>query len=167
MIGELAMPVYINGFFLGISEVFSCIVGFLMVDEFERRKMMMISTLIGIGLCLPVAILSNCSNNCTHFQQIFQTVGLFLFRMAMSFTFTTYILTQFELFPTQVRGMAVQIVSSSGYIAVAMVPVVSKLLLKALNISVSQCFIFNCVVILILAYFVPETYNNPAPDMIE
>lgn len=87
--------------------------------------------------------------------------------MAMSFTFTTYILTQFELFPTQVRGMAVQIVSSSGYIAVAMVPVVSKLLLKALNISVSQCFIFNCVVILILAYFVPETYNNPAPDMIE
>lgn len=34
MIGELAMSVYVNGFFLGISEVFSCIVGFMMVDEF-------------------------------------------------------------------------------------------------------------------------------------
>ncbi len=75
--------------------------------------------------------------------------------MAMSFTFTTYILTQFELFPTQVRGMAVQIVSSSGYVAVSMIPVVSKLLLKTYNISAVSCFLFNCVVILFLTYFIP------------
>ena len=85
----------------------------------------------------------------------------------MSFTFTTFILTQFELFPTQVRGMAVQVVSATGYIAVAMIPVVSKLLLKAFNISAISCFLFNCVVIGILTYFIPETFNNPPPDVIE
>lgn len=85
----------------------------------------------------------------------------------MSFTYTTFILTQFELFPTQARGIAVQVVSSTGYIAVSMVPVVSKLLLKTLDISAITCFVFNCGIILIIVCFIPETYNNPAPDMIE
>ena len=160
------MSVYMNGFILGISEVFSCILGFLMVDEFPRRRMIAIATTIGILLCLPVYFLANCKANCTPFQKVFQTLGLFLFRMAMSFSFTTFILTQFELFPTQVRDMAVQVVSSTGYVAVSMIPIVSKLLLKAFNISVTECFLFNCVVILILTYFIPETYNNPPPDII-
>jgi hypothetical protein len=34
MITEFSMSVYMNGFILGISEVFSCVVGYLMVDEF-------------------------------------------------------------------------------------------------------------------------------------
>jgi uncharacterized membrane protein len=129
--------------------------------------MLWASVIIGILIGLPIAFLANCTETCTEFQQYFQSGGLFLFRMAMSFTFTTFILTQFELFPTQVRGMAVQIVSSSGYIAVSMIPVVSKLLLKAFNISAISCFIFNCFVILILTYFIPETFNNPPPDVIE
>jgi hypothetical protein len=129
--------------------------------------MLWVSVIIGILIGLPIAFVANCNETCTEFQQVFQSGGLFLFRMAMSFTFTTFILTQFELFPTQVRGMAVQIVSSSGYIAVSMIPVVSKLLLKAFNISAISCFIFNCFVILILTYFIPETYNNPPPDVIE
>lgn len=63
--------------------------------------------------------------------------------------------------------MAVQVISSTGYIAVSLIPVVSKLLLKAFNISVTQCFLFNCFVIMVLTYFIPETYNNPPPDIIE
>lgn len=59
------------------------------------------------------------------------------------------------------------VVASTGYVAVSMIPVVSKLMLKTFNISVVQFYVFNCVCILILAYFVPETYNNLAPDMIE
>jgi len=34
MISEFAMSVYFNGFIMGISEVFSCIIGYLMVDDF-------------------------------------------------------------------------------------------------------------------------------------
>lgn len=138
-----------------------------MVDVFPRRNMIWIATTIGICLCLPVYLLANCKNDCTAFQKVLQTVGMFLFRMAMSFSFTNFILTQFELFPTQVRDMAVQVVSSTGYIAVSMVPIVSKLLLKAFNISVTECFLFNCLVILVLTYFIPETYDNPPPDIIE
>lgn len=129
--------------------------------------MIWISVIVGVIIGIPVMFVSNCTDTCTQFQQIFQSAGLFLFRMAMSFTFTTYILTQFQLFPTQVRGMAVQVVSASGYIAVSMIPVVSKLLLKAFNISAISCFLFNCVVIAILTYFIPETFNNPPPDVIE
>ena len=51
--------------------------------------------------------------------------------------------------------MAVQIVSSSGYVSVSMIPVVSKLVLKTYNISAISCFLFNCVVILFLTYFIP------------
>lgn len=87
--------------------------------------------------------------------------------MFMSFTYTTFILTQFELFPTQARGIAVQVVSSTGYLAVSMVPVVSKLVLKMFEVSVISCFVFNCLIIIVLSFYVPETYNNPAPDMIE
>lgn len=95
MITEFSMPIYLNGFILGISELFSCLVGYLMVDKFERKKMMLGSTCLAILVGLPVVLVSNCQEDCTKFQQIFQTVGLFLFRMLMSFTFTTFILTQF------------------------------------------------------------------------
>lgn len=60
-----------------------------------------------------------------------------------------------------------QVVSSTGYVAVSLVPVISKLVLKTLDISVISCFLFNCGIILVIGWFIPETYNNPAPDMIE
>ena len=125
------------------------------------------STILALFVGVPVVFVANCEDNCTSFQSIFQTVGLFIFRMFMSFTYTTFILTQFQLFPTQARGIAVQVVSSTGYLAVSMVPVVSKLVLKMFDISVISCFVFNCLIILVLSFFVPETHNNPAPDMIE
>ena len=34
LIGEFSMPVYINGFILGISQIFSCVIGYFMVDDF-------------------------------------------------------------------------------------------------------------------------------------
>ena len=155
MLTEFSMSVYLNGFILGISEVFSCIIGYFLVDDFQRRKMIFTATALGLCIGLPVAIVTNCRDDCSDFQRVFETVGLFVFRMAMSFSFTTYILTQYELFPTQVRGIAVQVVSSTGYLAVAMIPVVSKLLLRSFNISVPEFFVFNCLVILFLTYFIP------------
>ena len=95
MLTEFSMSVYMNGFILGISEVFSCILGFLMVDDFPRRKMIWVATAVGICICIPVYLVTDCKNSCSPFQKVFQTVGLFLFRMAMSFSFTTFILTQF------------------------------------------------------------------------
>lgn len=65
MISEFSLSVYMNGFILGISEVFSCIIGYLMVDDFERRKMLATSTIIGILIGLPIAFISNCSDSCT------------------------------------------------------------------------------------------------------
>lgn len=109
--------------------MFACIIGYFLVDDFERKKMIFGATTIGLIICIPVAIVTNCHDHCTPFQKVFETVGLFLFRVALSFSFTTFILTQYELFPTQVRGIAVQVVSSTGYLAVSMIPVISKLLL--------------------------------------
>jgi uncharacterized membrane protein len=129
--------------------------------------MLFYSGAVGILIGIPVMFVSNCSDSCTPFQEMFQTAGLFLFRMAMSFTFTTFILTQFELFPTQVRGMAVQVISSTGYISVSLIPIVSKVLLKTFNISAISCFSFNCFIIIFLTIFIPETYQNPSPDVVE
>ncbi len=61
MISEFSMSVYMNGFILGISEVFSCLIGYVLVDDFERRKMLWVSVLIGMGIGLPVAFVSNCT----------------------------------------------------------------------------------------------------------
>jgi len=59
------MPVYLTGFILGISEVFSCIIGYLMVDDFERRKMLAAASLIGIIIGIPIALVANCTDTCT------------------------------------------------------------------------------------------------------
>lgn len=57
--------------------------------------MIFISTIIGICIGIPLIFVADCRSTCTEFQTVFQTIGLFAFRMAMSFTFTTFILTQY------------------------------------------------------------------------
>lgn len=50
--------------------------------------MIFVSTAIALVVAVPIAIFANCSEECTEFQQIFQTSGLFVFRLMTAIGFS-------------------------------------------------------------------------------
>jgi hypothetical protein len=55
-------------------------------------------------------------------MQIAQSIGLFLFGFAATITYNFFYMIQYESFPNQIRGLALQITCVSAFFAAAIVP---------------------------------------------
>jgi hypothetical protein len=69
------------------------------------------------------------------------------------------------MFPTQIRSLAIQFTSSICLLAVVVSPLVQSYF-KAKGISMIITFTISCILIILGAIKMPETYNIPPPEII-
>jgi hypothetical protein len=74
-------------------------------------------------------------------------------------------MAQFEMFPTQIRSLAIQFTSSICTVAIIMAPYIQSFF-KAQGFSIFITFTVSCIMIILAAIKMPETFNTTPPEII-
>lgn len=166
-IRNYSLSIYTNSVMIGIAEIIGAIVCYFTIDYCARKRMMYISQAICFCTSLPLFIFLSCSDGkCSEFAQILQSVGLAIFRFAATISFNFFYAQQYEAFPNQIRGLALQFICTPSYFATVTVPQIITFCART-GISIMSTFILCTVVIGIMTICLPETFGTPPPEMIE
>jgi MFS family permease len=112
IVKDYALDIYWSGVILGSSEIFSSILCYFIVDHFERKQVIYLAQLLGIVVTLPIFIFASCGSSveeCGVLSSVMQIVGLFLFRFFITVGYNFFYMAQYEMFPTQIRSIALQV----------------------------------------------------------
>lgn len=56
-----------------------------------------------------------------------QTLGIFLYRLCITVTYTFFYMIQYETYPAQILGLEIQVTSISSYLAIVFLPMIMKI----------------------------------------
>lgn len=139
-----------NGVVLGFSEVAATIINYFMVDTFSRNKTIITTESITLFVAVLLVLFTSCNdlNNCPDYLKTIQTVGLCILKFALSCSYNFFYLMQIEIFPNQVRGMALQVTAIAAYMAYILLPITISLC-KQYNVSIILLFAVLSVLIIL------------------
>lgn len=166
VLADYSLSVYLNGSLIGFSELLGCIISYFIIDSYPRKKMILLTEAVSLGFALLLFFFFSCHENCSRGAQLFQTVGLFCFRFVTTLTYNYFCMVQYEVFPNQVRGLALQGTSIASGLAVVVVPTV-MVWSKTVGLSIMASFGLSCLLAIIFTVGLPETFGVEPPEMIE
>ena len=79
---------------------------------------------------MPIFLFASCSTSvevCGSAQSIIQICGIFVFRFFASLGYNFLYVNQYELFPTQIRVIALQFVGIAGTSSLVIGPIIQKI----------------------------------------
>lgn len=166
VLADYSLSVYLNGSLIGFSELLGCILSYFIIDSYPRKKMIFSTEVVSFGFALLLLLFFSCNEGCSPGEELFQTVGLFCFRFLTTITYNYFCMVQYEVFPNQVRGLALQGTSIASCIAVVVVPGV-MLWSKTVGLSIMASFGLSCLLAILFTVGLPETFGVGPPEMIE
>ena len=98
--------------------------------------------------------------------EVVQTVGLTVFKFFSSISYCFFYIMQYEIFPNQIRGLAIQVVCMPSYLATVTLPQIITLCDSA-SISIVFSFIACSAIVVALMALLPETFGVPPPEIIQ
>lgn len=129
---------------------------------------MNIVQILAILSSAPIFLFASCTNSveqCGVLSSVVQISGIFFFRFFVSIGYNVFYMAQFEMFPTQIRSLALQFTSSICTVAIIMAPHVQSFF-KAQGFSIIITFSISCILIILVLIKMPETYNLTPPEII-
>jgi hypothetical protein len=75
-------------------------------------------------------------------------------------------MTQYEVFPNQIRPLGLQATAIASYSAVVITPYIMSWCRQA-GVSIIVVFALSCVLVIVAMIKMPETYGIPPPEMIK
>jgi hypothetical protein len=126
IVKDYALDIYWSGVILGSSEIFSSILCYFVIDHFERKQVIYLAQFLGIITSIPIFIFASCGisvEECGVFSSVMQIVGLFIYRFFVTMGYNFFCMAQYEMFPTQIRSIAIQITGVFCTLAVVISPI--------------------------------------------
>jgi hypothetical protein len=157
IVKDYALDIYWSGVILGSSEIFSSILCYFIVDHLKRKQVIYLAQLLGIGITLPIFIFASCGSSveeCGVLLSVIQIVGLFVFRFFITVGYNFFYMAQYEMFPTQIRSIALQVTVGFCTLAIVISPIIQKFF-EANGISMIVTFGVCCFLIIITTLLMP------------
>jgi hypothetical protein len=129
---------------------------------------MNIVQILAILVSAPIFFFASCNDSvekCGVLSSVVQISGIFLFRLFATIGFNTFYMALFEMFPTQIRSLALQFTSSIFTLAIVITPHVQSFF-KAQGYSIFITFTVSCIMIILAWIKMPETFNTIPPEII-
>jgi hypothetical protein len=129
---------------------------------------MNIVQILAILSSAPIFFFASCNDSveqCGVLSSVVQISGIFLFRFFATTAYNISCMIQFEMFPTQVRSLALQFTSSIFTLAIVITPYVQSFF-KAKGYSIIITFTVSCVMVILAWIKMPETFNKIPPEII-
>lgn len=146
-IRNYSLSIYTNGVVIGFAELAGSVLCYFIIDHYERKKVIYITEAICIATSVSVFLFFSCSSDtCSIQTQIIQSVGLSIFRFASTVAYNFFYMMQFEAFPNQIRGLAIQVVCIPAYFAAITLPQIITLCERS-GISIVFAFVVCSVII--------------------
>jgi hypothetical protein len=115
------LNVFVSAVVLTMSDIFVYPIIYFFVEKMQRKlwgKMLFaLATICGVGLFFVTRLEGN-------FWKFMQMVLIFVFRFAISFYFVLFSIYSTELFPAQIKGVAIGFASALGTVASTTSPVI-------------------------------------------
>lgn len=162
-----SLSIYTNAVVIGFAELVGSIACYFIVDDYPRKTAIYITQAICIITSAAVFFFFACTDgSCSLTTQILQTIGLMIFRFGATITYNFFYMQQYEAFPNQIRGLAMQVVSIPSYLAAVSMPQIITFC-KTSGISIVLAFVLCTIVIGAMTTCLPETFGIPPPEIIE
>ena len=124
---------------------------------------MALSSLIACLFAIPLVTVLSCEDKqCSQAEQGFQMCGLFILRFFANFSYTFFYLLKNEVFPSQIRMIAMQLTSIFSKLAIMLVPTIQQLM-EAAHLSIIWSFLTAAFLIGLLSLTLPETLGTNPP----
>lgn len=123
----------------------------------KRKSALYIAQVGGLLVSVPIFLFASCSTSvevCGQFQSIIQICGLFVFRFFASLGYNFFCINQFELFPTQIRVIAIQFIGVTGAISLIISPILQKIF-ENIGISIIATFLLANILMIITIMGLP------------
>lgn len=154
-ISDYSLSIYTNGIVIGLAELIGCIASYLIIDHYERKKVIYVTQAICIATSAAVFLFFSCPDGaCTMSTQVVQTVGLTIFKFASTVSYCFFYIMQYEAFPNQIRGLAIQVVCMPSFLATVTLPQIITFCENS-GVSIVFTFIVCSAVLVVLMIFLP------------
>ena len=165
---DMSANLYVNGMIIGSAEIFGTILTFFTLLNWERKKVLYGSWIICIAFSFVVFLVFPCSegDRCGEIDKLAQTVGIFIYRFFATVIFNTLCTVLTELYPSQIKAIAFQVLSIGNSLTYITVPPLQTYL-ESQNISVIISLVVVAVFGFILTFKIEETFGLDPPEMIE
>jgi hypothetical protein len=129
VVKDYAIDMHLSSIILGLSEVLCSVVCFFIINVMKRKTVLYIAQVGGLLVSIPIFFYASCGTSvdiCGSTKSIIQISGMFVFRFFASLAYNFFCVNQYELFPTQIRVIAIQFIALTGASAVIISPVLQK-----------------------------------------
>ena len=165
---DMSANLYVNGMIIGSAEIFGTILTFFTLLYCERKKALYVSWLVCTVFSLMVFVFFPCvdKSECGPMEKLAQTVGIFVYRFFATIIFNTLSTALTELYPSQVKAIALQFLSIGNNLTYVTVPPLQTFLENA-EVSVIISLVFVAFGGFCLTCGIRETFGVDPPEMIE
>lgn len=149
------MSIYTNGVVIGLAELLASVACYFIVDDYARKKIINITQIVCLVSSVSVFFFFACTGgNCSATAQIMQTVGITIFRFAATIAYNFFYIMQYEAFPNQIRGLAIQFVCIPSYFAAVSLPQIISFCEKT-GISIVLTFVICTIIVMVMMIGLP------------
>lgn len=131
--------------------------------------MILLAQILGLIIALPILFFASCHDSvdvCGVLTSTLQIVGLFMFRSIITIGDCFFHMSQYEMFPTQIRSIALQVGAVFTALAIVVSPLIEGFMAE-MKVSMISTFCVSCVIITLLSFKMPETFKVIAPEIIK
>lgn len=164
--GQLGFNFYLNGLVVNGSDLTTYLLTYNLITRVRRRVLNVTASLVALVSSFTLIFVHNCNgDHCTSSQGL-SMVLLFFMRFAGGILNQIMSVYTAELFPIQVRGMAISLCCLFGMLPNTFLPELVHLMNKA-NINVMILGSVIAVVAIVASWAAPETLGVPPKERVE
>jgi hypothetical protein len=153
VVKDYAIDMHWSSIILGLSEVLCSVICFFIINVMKRKSVLYFAQIGGLLVSIPIFLYASCSTSvdvCGSTKSYLQISGLFCYRFFASLTYNFFCVYQHELFPIQIKAIAIQFICLSGASVFIISPILQKWL-ENMGISITVTFwLTNILMILII-----------------
>jgi MFS family permease len=162
---QFSSDLYVNDIVFSTGTLCSAIVCFYLIGDLPRKKMVYFSTALSFIFVVPQYFASNCKDNCESVK-IVETISMFIFRVLLEVSYQTFYFIQNEIFPTQIRTLAILFTAITSNTVTIFIPLVADFN-ETHNYFLPCSFIVSGIFVMAATSQLRETLGVPPPEIIE
>ena len=165
---DFAMDFFTLAIIMGTVHLLSSILGLLTYSLVPRRLFFMLVGAVSllVSLVLLVAVPCVDQDQCSQAEITMQTVLVGVFRFLSCYAYNLMQIYITELFPSQIKPIASQIMSITSCLSFVIIPPIQGFF-HSHHLSIFYSFALVSVAVGLIVFGLRETHNIPTPSMIE
>lgn len=116
-------------------------------------------------LIIPLFFSATCHQNCETIKTV-ETVSMVLYRIILEISYQAFYFMQNEIFPTQIRSLAILLTAIACNLVPVFVPLIN-VLNASFPLLFPSTFIVAGFIVILVTTQIRETLNVPPPEIIE